>query len=229
MSSEYLRRYNRKFIAFHNPIELPENISRSNLQINNGEAFKILYVGRIGTANEHSIHFFANTISNCIYENYNIQFDIYTPDFDSEKSKLIANLKNIAVLPPVEHKAVPGLLKQYNLLLLPLDFTERGKKFAQYSIPTKASEYMISGTPILVFAPAETAVSSFFRYHECGYCLAQQSEQAIRDALLVLINNKEYRNRISNNSVKVAAKLFNATEVREKFQDLLRKLAFAEI
>jgi glycosyltransferase involved in cell wall biosynthesis len=109
--------------------------------------------------------------------------------------------------------------------LLPLDFTESGIKFAKFSIPTKASEYMISGTPVLVFAPGETAVSRFFMANECGYCLTENDDLAIKNAIKTLVQDREFRVRTGTNAIKVASALFDGKLVRQKFQHLLKMTA----
>jgi glycosyltransferase involved in cell wall biosynthesis len=119
---------------------------------------------------------------------------------------------------------IPSLLAEYDLLLLPLDFTEAGFKYAQYSLPTKASEYMISGTPILVFAPKETAISKFCSDNECGYCVVEQSKKKIKEAIQFLINNEDCRIKISQNAVRLAKDLFDEDKVRNRFQQLLMNM-----
>jgi glycosyltransferase involved in cell wall biosynthesis len=221
MSSEYLKRYNREFKAFHHSID----ISRYN-QINSkaqksDNSFKILYIGRIGVANKHSIYLFSKTISQFKSDHYDVHLYIFTNDINTRESKPIEKLENVKIFPAVNHNAVPELLPQYDLLLLPLDFTEMGLKYARYSIPTKASEYLASGTPVLVFAPKEMAISKFCTNNDCGFCVTDQSPEKIKDAIKFLINNEDYRLKLSNNAVNLAKELFDENKVRRKFQQLL--------
>ena len=113
------------------------------------------------------------------------------------------------------------LLNEYDLLLLPLDFNEIGLKFSGLSFPTKASEFMLSGTPILVFAPKETALSKFFQKNNCGYCLTSQTQNDIIEAIKFLIFNEEYRKRISENAVTFAVDRFDGKKVRREFHETL--------
>jgi glycosyltransferase involved in cell wall biosynthesis len=83
---------------------------------------------------------------------------------------------------------------------------------------------MISGTPIIVFAPKETAISKFCSDHECGYCLTENNEKNIHSGIDFLINNPEYREKISDNAVKLATRLFDANNVRKEFQELIINL-----
>jgi glycosyltransferase involved in cell wall biosynthesis len=221
MTSEYLMRYKKEFRAFHNPIDISNfklkerNISRTD------NKFRILYMGRIGIANRNSIFQFANAISQHKFDNYTIELDIFTYNTNTRDAKKLAKLNNVRISPSVKHDLIPSLLAKYDLLLLPLDFTKAGFRYSKYSLPTKASEYMISGVPLIVFAPAETAISKFCADKECGYCLTDQSTEKIIDAIDFLTGNPEYRNKISSRAVEMATKLFDGEKVRNEFQQLL--------
>ncbi len=225
MSAEYFKRYQKHFHVFHNPID----VSKYDQEMKNESVienrFRVLYIGRIGVANKISISSFAKAISQFQDVRYKLEFDIYTQDIETQDISLLGNYKNVRVLPPVNHDLIPSLVTAYDLLLLPLDFTEEGLKFAQYSIPTKASEYMISGTPILVFAPGETAISRFCSSHNCGYCLTGNSMNDISEAIAFLMNNAEYRKEISSNAVRLAKERFDAEKVRKEFQSLLLSIS----
>ena len=228
MTSEYMKRYNKVFKAFHNPIDISKYNQIRNKPSEHDKTFRILYIGRIGLANKHSIYSFANAISQQKNDQYKIELDIFTHNTNTRESEKINNLKNVRISPPVKHDMIPVLLTEYDLLLLPLDFTEAGFKYSQYSLPTKASEYMISGTPLLVFAPKETAISKFCADNECGYCVTEPSKEKINDAIQFLILNEEYRKKISHNAVRLATELFDAEKVRKEFQQLLINISKQE-
>lgn len=224
MSTEYERRYGKTFIPFHNPIDADKFHGLPGKQSDNQNEFRILYIGRIGIANRESIFSFSRFISELTHKTVNVLFHIYTPNIDSPELFRIKNIRNVSVFPAVEHKEIPVLLRSYDLLFLPLDFSRNGIKYAKFSMPTKASEYMISGTPILVYSPAETAVSQFFIQNECGYCVTTNSSNELVKAVEFLIDNEEYRNKISSNAVYIAMDRFEVSKVRAEFQKLLVNL-----
>ncbi len=223
MSAEYEKRYNKVFIPFHNPIDISRYKQINVSETAETKIFKILYLGRLGLANKHALFSFANAMSHFVNGDDKIELEIITPGFDSSAAKKIDSYENVRVLPPVKHETVPDLLTKYDFLLLPLDFTEQGFKFAQYSIPTKASEYMISGTPIIIFAPKETAISKLCSENECACCITENNERKIIEALQFLLNNYEYRKKISSNAVRLATERFDSERVRYEFQQLLIK------
>lgn len=223
MAEEYKKRYGKNFEVYHNPVEVEHTKSPSgNIADKKCDTLRILYIGRIGTANKKSIISFANAISTST----NFRLDLFTKDLDERIKGSINKLNNVTIYPAIPHNQIPSLLINYDLLLLPLDFTEEGIKFAKYSLPTKASEYMLSGKPVIVFAPKETAVSKFFREHDCGYCLTENTPDSIHSALNILMSNREYCERISKKAVRIAEEKFDAINVRRKFRDTLTKIVY---
>lgn len=224
MSDEYFKRYKRKFIPFHNPVDLSSFVHPQYIKHLPDKDFRVLYIGRIGTANKTSIEFFARTVSLMKENGQSIEFHLYTKDIEDNALSELKDFSGIKVFPTVPHESVPGLLSEYDLLLLPLDFNEAGLRFARLSIPTKASEFMISKTPVLVFAPKETAVSQLFEYNKCGLCVSEKSSEALQKALFSLKSDLDLRAEISNNAFKYAYNQFDSIKVRDSFRDMIRGL-----
>lgn len=221
MSSEYRKRYAKEFVPFHNPIETRKFEGLHRREYASGNIFRILYLGRIGMANKEALYLFAKAVSGWKSKSPKLSLEIFTPDLESPDARKIRNLSNVNIALPTKHEEVPALLANSDLLLLPLDFNQMGMNYAQYSIPTKASEYMISGTTIMVFAPAATAISKFCKDNECALCLTINDKDEISRALEFLIENEEYRKKWAKNAEELARKLFDADIVRENFQSIL--------
>ncbi len=224
MSDEYLKRYGKKFIAFHNPVD-PESFTRpGSIKKASDNQFRVLYLGRVGTANKRSIIRFATFISNFKPGKINVTFDIYTKDINNHNIRGLKQLERVNIKGPINHNEIQLFLKSYDLLLLPLDFTGSGLKFSRLSIPTKASEYMMSGTPILVFAPAQTAVSRFFFENKCGHCIVSDDSKTIDAAMKELVENLDYRIKLGKNAMELASRLFNGMVIRKNFRELILSL-----
>jgi glycosyltransferase involved in cell wall biosynthesis len=224
MSDEYQSRYGKKFIPFHNPVA-PEFV---NSQLPSfrpmGSTFRILYLGRVGRANKRSLRIFASFVSNFKPVNLAVELDIYTKDFDSSYVRKLGDMERVKVRGPINHDEIHNYMRAYDLLLLPLDFTSSALKFSRLSIPTKASEYMISGTPILVFAPPQTAISRFFSDNECGHCVISDDFQAINTAMNLLIQNDTYREELGKRAIYQASRLFNGIAIRRNFKEFIISL-----
>lgn len=225
MSEEYLKRYKKNFIPFHNPIEtslwLP--VSKTDYAIKNGR-ISVLYSGRIGMGITDSIYEVAAAIDRMNEEGTNIDFRIQTPTKDESIHNQLRKYKHLIVNPFAELSELPAIFSSADILVLANDFSDHGLDYLRYSMPTKASEYMISGTPVLIYSPAETAVTKFFKQNDCGFCVTKQDQEEIINAFKTLINSEDYRRKIGGRAVETARSRFSADKVRKEFQDLLLNL-----
>ena len=180
-----------------------------------------MYTGRIGTANSESIRKIAAAIDTLCNEGLKISLDIFSPNISTENAKGLkifngVNLKNI-----VPHSKIPALLPQYDLLVLPLDFDKKSLKFAKLSMPTKASEFMISGTPVLVFAPHQTALAKYADKHKWAYLVTDTKKEVIEKALKELYNNYDLRASLGERARRLAIETEDAHIIRHKFKEAI--------
>jgi glycosyltransferase involved in cell wall biosynthesis len=218
MSEAFRERYSLNFIPFHNPIEIDEwlHYSKKDWKIN--DTFKILYTGRIGTANNNSLNFIAKAINQINQTDLTVQFDIYTPDVNSAAASKMKAYKGIYIKGTLPHSEMPSLLSGYDLLLLPLDFDKQGISFAQYSMPTKASEYMISGTPVLVFASMKTALAQYATTDKWAFVVTQHESATLISEIKRIIGDESARSFTAKRAIQVAINNENAESVRENFR-----------
>ena len=221
MSEEYKKRYNKSFIPFHNPIEIDKWLPYARNQWKKKDIFNILYTGRIGTANSKSIMVMANVIDFINSKENKIKLDIFTPDIYSKKGISMNNLRGVEIKNTIQHTLMPSLLASYDLLFLPLDFDKAGIIFSQFSMPTKVSEYMISGTPILVFADKRTALAKYALQDNWAFVVSENNRNILIDALNELITNQELRMKLSAKAKEIATKNENAQIVRDNFRKVL--------
>jgi glycosyltransferase involved in cell wall biosynthesis len=224
MSDEYSKRYNKRFLAFHNPIETEKWLpySKNDFTIRKDKV-KILYSGRIGMGIKESIYEVAAAIDKINRREFNIRLHIQTPTRDEGVLNQLKKFRCIVINPFVSLDQLPEIFSEADLLLLANDFSPQGADYLKLSMPTKASEYMISGTPILAYSPAEAAVSKFFKFHECAYCVHKQDQTEIIKAVKFMLSNENYRKKIGSKAVEIAKESFSALKVRAEFQRLLIK------
>ena len=227
MSREYKERYNKDFRHFHNPIDvsrwLPATKKDFSIDIQN---VTVLYSGRIGKelGIGDSLLDVAEAIDSMNSDTIRIRFHIQTPTRDRTYLDRLLRYKCVVENQFAAYEKIPEIFSQADILLLAYDFDKKSCDYLKLSMPTKASEYMISGTPVLVYCPEETAVASFFLSEECGYCVTKRNKIDLIQALDILTKDIDYRKRISQKAVNLALKEFESENVRNKFQNLLCKL-----
>lgn len=221
MSREYEKRYHKPFKAFHNPIVISKWLPFSKTDWAVKDVFKIIYTGRIGTANGKAIVEIAGVVSSLRADGENIALDIYSPDGNTTMAKQIKLLDGISIKDPVPHNAMPTLLPKYDLAVLPLDFDQEGIRFAQFSMPTKASEYMISATPVMIYADRRTALAQYATEEKWGYVVTENSKEAVKTAIRTLLKDDKLRQHLGQLARETSIKNENAETVVQHFRNTL--------
>lgn len=153
MSIEYKTRYKKDFIPFHNPIEINKWNPYSKLDLFvNHDNINILYGGRIGLGTSESVVEIAEAIEELKFEGLKITFQIQTTSINPKLKNKLSKFSCVIFNPIVQYSELPKIFSAADVLVMPIDFSKKGIAFLKYSMPTKASEYMISGTPILLYA-----------------------------------------------------------------------------
>lgn len=220
MSEEYFQRYNKKFIPFHNPIEIEKWLpfSKNDVQIKNKNV-KILYAGRIGLGINKSLLDLANAINELRNEGLNVEFRIQTTTINAAIKKKLNKFRCVKFNSKVDYLELPKIFSGADLLVMPIDFSNKSINFLKFSMPTKASEYMISGTPILMYADKQVSLVKHASKYGWARVVNDQSIYLLKNEISNLLNNYELRLQLSNTAKKHAMKYFSANEVRNNFHN----------
>lgn len=221
MAEVYHKRYGYSFSTYHNPIELDfwSKSQRKNYEF--GDAIRILYAGRMGLGIESSLE----TMAKCLEEiNKETSNSIELVLQVGQKPDWINKYNCVSHRGFVPYEELPNRFSEADILFLPYDFTPSANAFIKYSMPTKASEYMICGTPVLIFAPEDTALVAYAKAYQWAQVVTKNEVQALKESLLELINRKSLRESISKAAITIAEERHDAVKVRKQFREELTEL-----
>ena len=221
MSEEYYKRFNKIFYPFVNPVDFQLNpvINYSNKL----KKFKIIYAGRITIGNIEAISTYIDVVESLQNDGIDILFDIYSSDFISEIIKKTQKSQAVFFKGYLEHSKINETLSRYDLLFLPLSFSKKSIKYTRLSLPTKTSEYMISGVPILIYAPTETALYRYAARKEWAFLISSAREIVIKDQIREIIQEPEQRKKYAEKAYEIASTYHNAENKRMAFEQLIFK------
>jgi len=226
MSAEYMKRYNKEFLPFHNPIDidlwLPNQ--KKNYSFVGKEHISLLFSGRIGIGISTSLLEIASAVELLQNRNSKLRLYIQSTTGDHPVLQKLREYPFVIINPPAEYSEIPSIFSGADMLLLANDFNDSAIDYLRLSMPTKASEYMISGTPVIVYSPEETAVSSYFRKNGCGHCVTTNQADQIASEIEVMLNDEQYRRKIASKAISLAAEQFNGEKVRHHFQQQLIRI-----
>jgi glycosyltransferase involved in cell wall biosynthesis len=217
MSDEYMLRYGRKFLPFHNPIDVKRWSSERKKDYSRKENFKILYAGRIGAGLQNCLFEIALAIKDQINSGLKIEFIIQSTSNNRVLAELV-KFDFVILKSPVLYNQLPGIFSDADLLVLPNDFDKSSISFLKYSMPTKASEYMVSGTPILVYSSSETAVTKHALKYGWAYVVSENSNEKLGMGIKKLYEDQDLRMDLGCRAKEFAIKNYNSEAIRENFK-----------
>lgn len=222
MSNEYNRRYGKKFIPFHNTIDIDQWLPHSKKDYKIAKPVRILYAGRIGRGTYHSFVDFILAVEELNKEGNDIKLHIQTTTSDVKIRKKLEQFDSVIFNEMVRYDELPKVFSSYDILLLPIDFEENGKAFLKYSMPTKAAEFMISGTPVLLFCPEDIALYEHAMLNKWAYVISSNNRETLKKGILNLISDEDLRINISSTAKKYAVEHFDGNAVRTNFREVFK-------
>lgn len=221
MSEEYFKRYKKLFQPFRNPIDIDLWTPCIKRQWSIGREVNIIYTGRLAVPNINALYTFCQAVERINNEVLTVRLHIYSIDRNAKFTAQTSNFQSIRIHEPVPFDKIPSLVTKFDIALLPIDFTKRGIDYAKYSISTKTSEYMISGVPILLFAPKQVALTKYAEKYRTMHVVDENSQEKLFHALKELISDEKLRSSLAMKAMAVAKSESNALNVRKCFREAL--------
>lgn len=197
MSKAYLERYGVNFVPFHNPVDMSFWESLSPQKKYGADTVSLLYVGKINDDTEKCLLDCCKVVESLNQEGRKICFDVYSPDY-RVKYDLFDKFSHCSLCPPVPHEAIPELTKSYSALFLTLGFSRRTVQYVKLSMPTKLSEYLASGLPVILYCPESIALYHYVASNECAFTCSERGEAGLRAALCRLFDDEEVSKVVTN-------------------------------
>lgn len=218
MAEDYGHRYGTGWKAFHNPIDLDRFKAAAKTNWIAGKPFRLWYGGRIGWGNQEGLAEACRAVVELRQEGFDICLEICTSAIGNTTLSKFAHIDGIEIKPFIPHEKIAEMLNKPDVLFLPLDWDKHSIARARLSIPTKTSEFMASGTTILVYAPHGNALTQYALEKEWAYVVSEHSLSALKAAIVKLAEDGNLRECIGRRAMEVASRNHDAKKIREAFQ-----------
>ena len=219
MSDAYKERYGVRFVPFHNPVDVSFWESLCPPKKYGPDTVSLLYVGKINADTEDCLIDCCKIVESLNKEGKSIRFDVYSPDYQL-KHNLFDKYKNCSLFPPIPHEEIPNLTKSYTSLFLTLGFSRHSVKYVKLSMPTKLSEYLASGLPVVLYCSNEIALYHYIYAMDCAFTCCMRTEDKLKQTILRLFDERD-SSRVVSNALAVANK-HDVGIVRTAFLDTLK-------
>jgi glycosyltransferase involved in cell wall biosynthesis len=198
----YKKKYNRNaHLLIHSITEsVLKNVQKQIRPVSNNIP-KILFTGNVSPVlNLDSLKVFSNAVrlmpSTC-------EVTLCTSLTKSRLLELGIQAEDF-IVKWVSRDEAQNLQKTTDILFAPLSFKNGGIDEVMTVYSTKLLEYLISGRPILIFAPINSFHWVSAQKYGWAHIVDVDTEEALRNGILELINDKELQNEVVANAFKEA-------------------------
>jgi glycosyltransferase involved in cell wall biosynthesis len=94
-------------------------------------------------------------------------------------------------------------------------------EFVKLSMPTKTAEYMISGVPICVLAPKDSALYKYAYEYNWAQTINSPNHSIIRTKLIEILENENLRQKLATNAMALAQKKHSIDVNKDLFYKLI--------
>ena len=108
---------------------------------------------------------------------------------------------------------IQSIQRDSDILYLPLSMNAYVPQILKTSFPTKISDYLVSGRPILSYAPPDTFLTHYVRKYDCAAVVDQGDPKLLAAAVRRLCGDPSFREMIVRNSFHAAARDFDCDKV----------------
>jgi glycosyltransferase involved in cell wall biosynthesis len=224
LGEAYKRRYGVKCTLVRNPAPLYDldDLDKAE-RFFAKEKVNIVYAGAVYHANDDAMRNLVKAMNRI--KSQDIQFHIYTSQTERElKERGVAGPRVIRHS-HVSESEIPKVLRQADILFLPLAFKSPIPEVIRTSAPGKMGEYLSVARPIIVHAPENSFCSWFFKRHGCGVVVDQNDCGLLAEQIEVIISSKEIQKRLGERARKVGEEFFRVEESQRVFAESIESLA----
>ena len=223
MAKEYEIRFMHPFHYIHNGVEININYIKKSYDISSPA--RISYIGSIfPMAQLQSLLECCDVVANLASQGQTIQLSIYCPK-EAVENYFFKFIKSnfIKFYAPIsDDDEYFRILRDSDLLLLPVNFDSKSVSFIRYSMPTKLPSYLSVAVPILVYGPDSVLQVSYAKNIGWGLVVDQRDKLKLESAFIRLLENQSLRKHYGLMARKTAQSNHNLTNVRNNFQHLLK-------
>lgn len=224
LRDEYAKRYGVRATVVRNPCPLPDLAALDAVpRVFPPEGIAIVYTGAVYHAHYDAFRNLVAAIRRL--GRPDIRLHLYTAQTAEEIGRIGLAGSPVVHHPHIPPAEVPAVLRQADILFLPLGFDTPIPEVIRTSAPGKTGEYLSVGRPILVHAPEDSFVSWYFRENRCGLVVDRSDPDLLSASIRRLFSDGDLRAGLGARARSAAEKDFEVGAVRILFVEALTAFA----
>ena len=224
LGDEYSRRYGVNVTVVRNPCPMPDLAALDAVpRVFPPGGIDIVYTGAVYHAHYDAFRNLVSAIRKL--GRTDVRLHLYTAQTAEEIGRTGIAGPMVLHHPHIPSAEVPAVLRQADILFLPLGFDTPIPEVIRTSAPGKTGEYLSVGRPILVHAPEDSFVSWYFRENRCGLVVDRSDPDLLSVSIHRLFSDGELRAGSGARARAAAERDFEVGAVRFRFVEALKAFA----
>jgi glycosyltransferase involved in cell wall biosynthesis len=212
---EMKSRRNINATIIHNPCEVIPDEQDEKLEESRGCEIRIVYTGAVYHVNFGAIRNLIAALD--ALKRPEIKLHLYTAQPVDWLAKNGISGAHVVQHDHVSHPEVVKAQSSAHILFIPFDFHSPVPEVIRTSAPGKLGDYLACGTPILAHVPPDTFVKWYLTEHRCGVVVDQDDPEAVGQAVLRLLEDRDLRQSIHRHAQERARIDFDPRAAQGQF------------
>jgi glycosyltransferase involved in cell wall biosynthesis len=214
LRDEVRRHHHVEALVIHNPCDLAEYDGPAAADMPRHDEIRIVYTGAVGPLQFEPFRTLLAAVARL--DRRNIRLHLYTAQSPARlESEGIRG--PVVIHPPESLSAMPAIQQKADVLFLPLALHSDYPDIVRTAAPGKLGEYLAACRPILVHAPPDSFLASYFRDHQCGIVVDRSDPAELASALELVLGDPAVRARLRARAWQRAEADFNLADARRQF------------
>ncbi len=206
---------------------LPEHVSPALNEGSDGQCLRIIYAGTGTLATEDSLNMLMRLVMGDMLSRYSInswELHLYIMATQEQIKALGWEHPRVKFHGWVTQDELRRVLSTVDILFLPFSFHEEQRFATAQAFPTKTSDYLASGTPILILAPPYSSVVRYARQFGFAEIVDEASEEKLAQGIVNIWKSPDRRRLLHKNAQKAFMQNHYINKQRSDFQKVIARL-----
>ena len=227
ISEEIKNQYSEEFGVKTQVIMTGSSFEPCDKAVVKDEIKSFSYFGNIGVNRERPLSHIGHTLDEINSERgTDYRLNIYTKSDNEAIRNAFCNIKSIRMCGFLVGDEFRKEFLEADCLIHVEDFSKETMDLVKGSVSTKIADSLSGGIPLLAYGPQGVASIEHLKRHHCAFVCTQYSK--LKAVISELIEDKEKREKLTQNALDVAKKhhscTFNSTKLKEIINQIQEKI-----
>ena len=218
----YKKRYDKniidKMVVIHHSIN--ENLYPHSQDLYNPKSpYTILFTGGIYWPQIGSLKNLIEAVNHI--NDLDVRLKIYSPNPKDYLNKIGIKESSKVSIDVASPQNVPNIQSSADILYLPLSWNTESQAIIDTATPGKIVDYLISGKPILIHAPASTYLVKYAKEYDFGAVVEEENIEMLQKSIKHILTDKKYAQYLIKNARETFYKNHNIKDNIKVFYSLI--------